>query len=132
MPVFVDTSALYALLNANDERHPEARSGWSALAAQRSRLVTSNYVLVETMALIGRRLGVAAVREFQRNFVPVLHVVWVEEELHRGAVDALLTAGERDLSLVDCVSFAVMRQLGLETAFAFDVHFSEQGFRCLP
>ncbi|MDP2857839.1 MAG: VapC toxin family PIN domain ribonuclease, partial [Bacillota bacterium] len=45
---------------------------------------------------------------------------------------ALLTAGRRNLSLVDCVSFDVMRRLGMEKAFAFDAHFAEQGFQCMP
>ncbi|HEY8477726.1 MAG TPA: PIN domain-containing protein, partial [Chloroflexota bacterium] len=114
MPIFVDTSAFYALLSASDEHHEAARSGWSALAAQQPQLVTTNYVLVETLALIGRRLGFEAVRAFQRDFVPILHVVWVSEERHRVAVDALLTAGDRSPSLVDCVSFATMRHPGLE------------------
>jgi predicted nucleic acid-binding protein len=52
--------------------------------------------------------------------------------LHDRAIAALLTAGARDLSLVDCVSFEVMRLLGLDTAFAFDAHFAQQGFRSLP
>ena len=132
MAVFVDTSALYAVLNGRDEHHPEAREGWEVLREHRETLVTSNYVLVETIALVGRRLGVPAVRDFQTDFVPVLRVTWVDESLHEQAVAALLTAGVRDLSLVDCVSFTVMRRLGLETAFAFDAHFVQQGFRCIP
>jgi len=45
---------------------------------------------------------------------------------------ALLTAAARDLSLVDCVSFAIMRERNLDTAFAFDRHFTQQGFTCIP
>ena len=52
--------------------------------------------------------------------------------LHERAVAALLTAGDRDLSLVDCVSFEVMRRSGLDTAFAFDEGFTKQGFRVTP
>ncbi len=44
---------------------------------------------------------------------------------------ALLAANRRQLSLVDCVSFVVCRQRQLEQVFAFDTHFSEQGFFCL-
>ena len=31
-----------------------------------------------------------------------------------------------------CVSFEMMRLLGLDTAFTFDAHFADQGFRCIP
>ena len=132
MMVFTDTSALYAVLNAHDASHQAAAEEWAVLRERRDTLLTSNYVLLETIALIGRRLGLQAVRDFQTDFVPVLQMSWVDEALHERAIAALLTAGTRDLSLVDCVSFEVMRGLGLDTAFAFDAHFAQQGFRCIP
>jgi predicted nucleic acid-binding protein len=132
VPVFVDTSDLYALLNAGDAQHAPAAGIWSRLFDRREELITSNYVLVESMALIARRLGLAALRDFQGDFVPVLQPVWVDEALHNRAVAALLTVGIRDLSLVACVSFEIMRSLGLDTAFAIDDHFNRQGFTCLP
>src|SRR3990172_6005179 len=120
MSTFVDTSALYATVNATDENHQTSDEVWNRLANGQETLVTSNYVLLETIALIGRRFGSQAVRDFQTQLVPVLRVYWIEESLHERAVAALLTAGERHLSLVDCVSFEVMRQLGLDAAFTFD------------
>ena len=132
MAVFVDTSALYSALTVRDEHHRAAHDHWAELLAGDEPLITSNYVLVETLALLARRVGFQAVRSFQTDFVPVLQVSWVDEALHERAIAALLTAGTRDLSLVDCVSFEVMRGLGLETAFAFDAHFAQQGFRCIP
>ncbi len=132
MTLFVDTSALYALLSAHDAEHRAAAVEWAAIGERQDSLLTSNYALVETVALIGRRLGLQAVRDFQADFVPILHIAWVEQALHERAVAALLTAGTRDLSLVDCVSFEVMRERGIEAAFAFDAHFVQQGFRCVP
>lgn len=102
---------------------------WAELLEGDEALLTSNYVVLETLALVGRRMGPLAVRDFQTNVVPALEVVWVDEPLHQRAVAALLTAGLRDLSLVDCVSFELMRQLGLQTAFAFDAHFVQQGLK---
>jgi predicted nucleic acid-binding protein len=80
------------------------------------------------MALAGRRLGLQAVRDFQSELAPVLQIVWIDHHLHQQAVTALLTAGLRDLSLVDCASFEVMRRMGTRSAFAFDDHFRQQGF----
>jgi len=132
MSVYVDTSAFLAVLDADDANHEPAKQTWTGLLRARETLVTSNYVLVETFALVQHRLGMEAVRTLQEDVVPVLHVEWVGEELHQQAVGALLAANRRNLSLVDCASFAVMRRLGLRRAFAFDGHFSEQGFECLP
>jgi uncharacterized protein len=40
----------------------------------------------------------------------------------------VLAAARRNLSLVDCVSFELMRRLGIRRVFCFDPHFAEQGF----
>lgn len=126
---FVDSSALYAAVDSDDDRHRVSSQSWTRLLQSDESLLTSNYVVLETIALIGRRIGPAGVRAFQTTFVPALDVIWVGEPLHQRAVAALLTAGQRDLSLVDCVSFELMRDLGLDTAFAYDHHFDQQGFR---
>jgi uncharacterized protein len=84
--------------------------------------------LVEAFALVQHRLGLEAVRTLQEDLLPLVRVHWVSEADHRAGVTALLTANRRQLSLVDCVSFLVMRQLTLKTAFAFDRDFNEQGF----
>jgi predicted nucleic acid-binding protein len=129
--VFVDTSAFLAVLDADDSNHQAAKGVWEKLLAGGTSLVCSNYVLVETLALVQTRLGMAAVQTFQHDIEPLLEVAWIGEAGHRAGVAALLTANRRRLSFVDCVSFQTMRQLDLDTAFAFDQHFDEQGFERL-
>jgi predicted nucleic acid-binding protein len=132
MSVFVDTSAFYAVLDADDQLHPAGRSAWMSLLEERGSLHTTSYVLVETMSLLQRRIGLAGLRTFVSDILPIVQVVWVDEGTHRSAMHALLVASRRDLSLVDCVSFETMRRLGLFTAFSFDQNFSDQGFQVLP
>ena len=86
---------------------------------------------METFALVQHRLGMEAVRVPADDVVPVLRVQVGESE-HCLGVTALVAAGRRQLSLVDCVSFATMRELHLDAAFAFDRNFADQGFRTLP
>jgi uncharacterized protein len=128
MSIFVDTSAFYAVLDADDQNHPVAAEAWMRLISAGEGLICSNYILLETLALLQHRLGLEAVRIFQQDALPVLHVLWVEMGVHQAAMAALLTSGRRDLSLVDCVSFELMRRHGLSVALAFDRHFAEQGF----
>ena len=132
MTTFVDASATYAATTMRDESHRVARAGWVELLTGDEPLVTSNYIVVETTTLLQRRVSFDAARTFLADFVPTLHVVWVDETLHELGTSALLTSGMRDLSLVDCVSFALMRRLSIDTAFAFDAHFAQQGFKCVP
>ena len=97
MKVFVDTSALLAVLDAGDLKHSAAEASWEGLLGGETELVTHNYVLVETSALVLRRFGLAALRVFETDIVPVLRVVWVTPEVHEAAVGAHLTAGAAGL-----------------------------------
>jgi predicted nucleic acid-binding protein len=125
---FVDTSGVLAFMNVADARHVEAARIWTALLQSAEALLTTNYVLVETGALVQARMGMTATQVLAEDITPALDVSWVDEELHRAGMAALLTARRRDLSLVDCVSFEVMRRRGITRAFTFDPHFPEQGF----
>jgi len=132
MTCFVDTSAFLACLLSDDGNHLEARAAFAELVEGRTPLATTEYVLVETMALLQRRAGIAAARSFHEDILPLLIVYWVDEAVYHLGAAATLKAGRRNLSLVDCISFEVMARLGIRLAFAFDTHFEEQGFELVP
>jgi predicted nucleic acid-binding protein len=95
------------------------------------QLLTSNYVVVETNALVRARLGNDTLRRFHDDVLPVADVLWVSRDEHDAAVERQLREAPRRLSLVDLVSFAVMRRADVETAFAFDDDFRREGFALL-
>ena len=132
MTVFVDTSAFYAVLDRDDSNHLGAREVWERLLGQSADLLTTNYVLLEACALLQHRLGMAALRTFHEDLVPLLKVDWISEWRHQSGTEAALAAGRKKLSVVDCVSFQAMREYGVRTAFCFDAHFREQGFDVVP
>ncbi|HVT47253.1 MAG TPA: PIN domain-containing protein [Vicinamibacterales bacterium] len=130
--IFVDTSALYAVLDRDDENHAAAKHTWSDVLGTEAPLLVTNYILVETTALVQHRLGLEAVRVLCADILPALETHWVTDADHAHAQNALLAADRHKLSLVDCSSFHVMRGRGVRKAFAFDPHFREQGFDLLP
>ena len=132
MNLFVDTSAFFAVLDANDRNHTSAKKVWLEVLGSNANLICTNYVLVETLALVQHRLGLPAVRSFQNDVVPILTIEWITEEVHDAAISALMVANRHTLSLVDCVSFETMRLLGLKKVFAFDPDFAQQGFHSIP
>jgi len=130
---FVDTAALIAVLNRNDQFHNLADLQWKKLLHSKQNLMTTNYIMVETISLIQNRLGLEAVRVFIEDVQPILNImIWIDDTVHRAGMSAVLTGGKRHLSLVDCVSFEVMRQNGIKEVFTFDRHFKEEGFQCIP
>lgn len=132
MSVFVDTAAFYALLDSDDDNHDRARKAWEGLLGSDERLVTTNYVIVECLALVQHRLGLKALRAMSDDVLPLAEVHWIEEDLHLAGAGALLAAGRKKLSLVDCVSFEAMRRRRIRKVFTFDRHFREQGFDAIP
>lgn len=126
--VFADTSALLALLNADDQHHSRAKRAFAAIRARRALLVSTSYVLVETYALVGRRLGREAVKSFRADMAPLLDVIWVDAATHDAGLDLLADRRTRMLSLVDAVSFVTMRRQQIAQAFAFDRDFGDEGF----
>ena len=126
MRVFVDTSALLAILDEDDRDHGEAADTFRSLL-ESAELITHNYVLVECLALVRRRLGSAAVAQLSDGILPAIDTIWVDGALHQAAFAAHRAAGS--VSLVDHVSFEVMRREELDTVFTFDTDFEAQGFR---
>ena len=132
VPVFVDTSAMYAVLDADDTNHEAASTTWQrlldGLESDDVEAVTHGSVIVEVVALVQRRLGMDAAKVVLDDLVPLFSTVWVDQVLHDRASAAMLAAGLRGVSLVDWTSFEVMRRRGIEQAFAFDGCFQERGF----
>ncbi len=126
MSVFVDTSALLAVLDANDPNHSDAQRLFSQLVVG-NELVTHNYVQVEAAALVRSRLGPEASADLADRLLPSMISVWVDEGVHRVALEAW-RAREWAGSFVDEVSFVVMRRMAIATAFAYDRDFLTAGF----
>lgn len=128
MNIFADTSGLFALLVRNDYMHVRAKRNFAYFAEHRARLLTSSFVLVETGALLQRRVGLTAVHDFQSKIIPLLEIIWVNSDWYAKAIQRLFGLNNRDISLVDCLSFEIMESREVTQAFTFDKHFPENGF----
>ena len=125
--VFIDTSALYALLVSTDRWHRSALHTMRGLRRLDAQLITTSHVLVECYALLGSRIGVDAVAALRDAIEPLLDVTWVDRDLHDRALDGVIFAGGKP-GLVDAISFLVMRERGIDTAFTLDRDFETAGF----
>lgn len=128
MTVFIDTSALYALLDEEDERHQRTAAIFRELTDE--SLITHNYIVTESAALIERRLGRERARHLLTHLTSPIEIVWIDESIHNAAASAYLAS--HGPSLVDFTSFEVMRRHGITVAFALDRDFSDAGFEVIP
>ena len=133
MTTFVDTSAFFALL-AGDDAGNDRASRWldETSTHEDERLITHNYVVIESIALIHRRLGTDLVRSFLDHLLPVCEIRFVDEPLHERATVAYLAGLSRRSTFVDRMSFELMRAERIDRAFAFDPDFGREGFETVP
>lgn len=127
---FADTSYYVALLNASDSCHQRAVEQTERLLG---RIIVTGFVLTELgNALSGikdRHLFGPLVRHLLSD--PGTEVVPVSQSLFRQGLDLFVQRPDKEWSLVDCTSFAVMKQRRLTTALTTDHHFQQAGFRAL-
>lgn len=129
MTVFVDTSALYALLDADDDGHDRALRGRDAIVDD--MLVTHGYVVAETISLVRRRLGPEAAVRVIEELLPALDIVDVDAQLREAATRAFRAAVRSSISFVDQTSFVFMRQHEIVRAWALDADFATAGFELI-
>lgn len=130
----MDTSAFVALENRRDAVHGRAVRAYRKMLKDSIRLVTSDYVVDETVTLLKRRAGVDVAAAWGRKLLAsgLFEVTFVERSSLESGLDILESTGDQPFSFTDCTSFALMRAQGIETAFAFDADFSRFGFDLIP
>ncbi len=132
--LFVDTSAWIALHNRRDQRHGTAADAFASLKGRRVRLITTDYVVDETITHLRLTSGHAAAV----HFVDVIRdhplIDWLEIDRNSWAAAWSLFCryDDKSLSFTDCTSFAIMEALDLAEAFTFDAHFVQAGRQLWP
>lgn len=119
---FVDSSAIVALVDANDNTHTAAVSAYADLMHQGYKLFTTNHVIAETVDLLGTGVGPDMARRWLRDHqLPIYHAD--EQDERRAKALVISSRSPRGLSFVDAVSLVVMEKFGVADAFAVDPHF---------
>jgi predicted nucleic acid-binding protein len=128
----VDASAYFALLDHDDANHVQALAIRDRLIAEGWRLFTTSFILAETHALLLNRLSQEIATRFLRNMEhSPTTLVWVTPADVQRAKAIIYQYDDKDFSLTDATSFAVMERIRLTAAFTFDRHFAQYGFTVL-
>ena len=119
--MFVDSSAIVALVDRDDASHEAAVAAYQELVAADYKFFTTNYALAETFDLLQAGLGSDVARQWLRD--SLLTVYHADEQDLAKARRMIARAGNRRLSLTDAIGLAVMERLGVTDAFAVDPDF---------
>mgnify|MGYP001570464585 CR=1 FL=1 len=132
--VFVDTSAWYALTDADDANHHTASEFLERALTDYQSLVTTNHIIGETYTLLRFRLGHSQAIEFINRLRQSHRTerLYVSQRWEEDAYGLLEKYYDQDFSFIDATSFTTMRSSGIKEVFAFDQHFVAAGFILVP
>ena len=128
--VFVDSAAWVALLHRGDSLHARAVEVYRDLVREGRVLLTTSLVLVEVASAFSTppRRGLAIELEERYRGTRIGELVWIDEDLYRRGWDLYRGRPDKGWSLVDCTSFVVMHERGVDAALTSDHHFEQAGF----
>jgi len=127
--LFVDTSAWLALNDRSDQHHHAAVVRSPEIRKRRIELVTSEYILDESVTIIRYRVSHHAAVVFGDALLNsnIVRIIDITEEDRLNAWETFKKYKDKELSFTDCTSFVLMKNLKLTKAFAFDDHFRQMG-----
>ena len=134
--IFVDSGAWIALFNARDQHHSDARVIYSELRQQQTKILTTDYVIDESITRLRYDAGYPAANRFlltieraegTNDFV----VARIDGSAFEQAKRLFRQYSSEWLSFTDCTSFVVCQNYRISAAFAFDQHFPIMGITLL-
>jgi hypothetical protein len=132
--LFVDTAGWMSLADAADPGHERSKAFRDRWLGSGGRLLSTDFVLDETLTLLRVRLGLDAAERWWAQIEASTRVAWewIDEERAEKARHWFFRWSDKDFSFTDCTSFVVMRERRLRTAFTTDRHFVQAGFEIVP
>lgn len=131
--VFADTSFFFALAAKRDNAHSRATAAFARLLKAKRPLVTTDYVIDETLTLVKLRteaaVALALLQRIEQS--DSITVQDISAPRFQAAKALFRKHADHGYSFTDCTSFAVMRELGIDQALTTDAHFTEAGFKAL-
>jgi len=129
--LFVDTAGWMACADAASPAHARATAARDRCLEQKGVLVTTDYVMGETLTLIRFRLGLSAAEAWWKQVEGSARLRWepITPERAEKALHLFFRYADKDFSFTDCTSFVVMQQLRLKQALTTDRHFKQAGFQ---
>lgn len=132
--LFVDTVGWYLLSDQAEARHGAAGRCRDRWLERRGVLVSSDFVLDETLTLLRARLGIEQAKCWWEIYGSSPRVRWerIDPERLERARRLFFQWSDKEFSLTDCTSFVLMREMKISSALTSDIHFKQAGFDILP
>jgi len=135
MKIFIDTAAFIALVDSTDRNHQLAKGCYREIIRSRDRLISSNFIMCETLNYLRTRISYKIAIEFRESVYKsdILEIIPISMEAEEEAYKIFKKYRDKDFSFTDCTSFALMEREKIKKVFSFDHHFMQYGsFQMIP
>ncbi len=129
--VLIDTSALYAVVSPYDKVHLQANPLYENLVDREAEMYITSYALLETIAIVHRRLGFTTLKNLKDTVISGVRIFWIDQEKHNAAWENFASRNGAGPSLVDWTTILAARNLGA-SVFTFDSDFNSEGISVIP
>jgi predicted nucleic acid-binding protein len=128
--IFIDTLFVIALINSRDQYHDKAVE--LASKYENQPLLVTDAVLLE--------IGNGLARNYKQEAIEIIEyfstsdeveIIHLTPQLFDREFDLYKRYEDKDWGLIDCITFVVMRDAGVNEALTFDRHFQQAGFKTL-
>ncbi|PYQ93529.1 MAG: hypothetical protein DMF97_19755 [Acidobacteria bacterium] len=132
--LFVDTAGWLACADASDPAYARCCAARDGALEAGQMLVTTDFVVDETLTLLRFRLGLIAAGKWWQQIDRSSRLRWerIDSDRFEKARQVFFQYRDKDFSFTDCTSCVIMRELRLTDALTTDRHFSQMGFQMLP
>jgi len=131
--IFMDSFAWIAAINKSDNYHEICLSILEELLNNQAKLITTNYVLVETINALSkveyRKTAIEFIDKLEKS--PSVQIIRITDEIYNNAWTFYKQRMDKDWGITDCTSFEVMRAFNVKKAFTNDKHFEQAGYSLL-
>jgi len=130
MKIFADTSAWLALHDRNDKYHQEALTKSYQIKQQKLEIVTSDYILDESITIILFRVSHSSALLFGESILSsrIVNLINIDKAYLQKTIKCFKKFQDKRFSFTDCTSYVLMKDLKIQKAFTFDDHFRQMGF----
>ncbi len=132
--VFVDSFTWIAAINKSDNYHKASLKAVEGLLTKRLKLVTTNYVIIETINALSkadyRKAVIAFMEKIEKS--PSVEIVKITDEIYKNAWTLYQKRIDKDWGITDCTSFEVMKMRDIKRALTSDKHFEQAGYSLYP
>lgn len=132
--IFVDTSGFIELIDKKSANFERTSAAFQKAIFDGNKLVTTDYVLDELFTLMRcrERIPISDILKFVDNInISDTEVVGITKELFQESLIMMGKYKDQYFSFTDCVSFTVMKDMGIKDFVGFDSHFATAGFNNL-